>query len=146
MTPAIIACRRTKVGLAVAEIADELHVPLAICENDCPQDHARDCDGILYLTNRNPSRVGAETLERIGEAEKPAVVVAVGGQDVEFVRKWIARKRIGNLFVTGDASPRASRRFMRAVLGGEAPHPSRLAGLLARIFHDGWRCRALELE
>lgn len=143
----IIACRQNNVGLAVAEIAEALHVPVAICENDCPNDHARDCDGILFLTNRDPARVGVETLERIGDAEKPAVVVAVGGQDVEFVRKWIERKRIGNLFVTGNASPRASRRFVRSVLDGEAPpRPSRLAGLLARIFHGGWRCRALELE
>ena len=143
----IIACRRTSVGLAVAEIAEQLHVPLAICENDCPNDHARDCDGILYLTSRNPARIGVETLERIAEYEKPAVIVAVGGQDVEFVRKWIERKRISNLFVTGNASAGASRRFVQGVLGGSPPpSPNRLAGLLARLFHGGWRCRALELE
>jgi hypothetical protein len=140
----VIVRRDNPVGLAVAEVAVELDVPFTICGANCPRDHAPNFDGILFLTNGNPRRIDATTMQEIAKFEKPALVVPVRwDHDGEFVRGWIARKHISNLFVTGNASVRASRRFVQAFLGGSSP-PRRLTKLLARIFHRGWRCRALE--
>jgi len=147
----LIACRHSRVGRAVAEVAERLGVPHSACHDcfdrvDCAGNLIQNCDGVLVLV-RNPARFDGPEMQAILQSTKPALVVAVrSAGSVETAREWMRRKGVASLFITGDARVGVSRQFMRALLGGASQPRHHRPTFLAKLFHWGWRVESLEFE
>ena len=117
----ILSAGQTSSERAAIAVARELNIPCSgLCRATtrtaylrCIAWNASDADGTVVVTRSRLPRMRSPVMLAIWENSKRGLV---GGMNVKFTRKWIRKKKIHLLHVTGTAPSRQTVQFLRAVL------------------------------
>jgi CheY-like chemotaxis protein len=126
----ILSAGQTNTERAVGAVARELGIPYAgRCWNSGEGGNtsaiyrrsvgrnARVADGTLVLTRWMPPRLRSPVMQAILKAGKACLCAGVDCEDnVDATRRWIRRRRIRTLQITGHAPQRQSMKFLHGVL------------------------------
>ncbi len=118
----ILTAGRTSSERAAVAVARELNIPCAgRCSVStrtaylrCIARNARSADGTVVVTRHRFPLLRSPVMLAILRSPKPGLA---GGMEVEITKKWIRRKRIRVLHITGHAPRRSTMQFLRAVFG-----------------------------
>lgn len=117
----ILSAGQTSSERAAITVARELGIPCAgrcraapgsAAYLRCITRNARCADGTIVVTRNRLPRMRSAVMLAIWENSK---VGLLGGVEIEFTKKWIRRKRILKVLITGHAPMRQTVEYLRAV-------------------------------